>query len=147
MDTHENARCRAAIFQSEAKERVLTPSEMWGHAKCRVFRRQVKRVLRPSIDARWVAVVRCHAHFARYTSPWGLIASLWRRHLKIKTEKSGRQRAGSVQMKIWLPEDLKNEFASLCAVQGVCASVVLRGLLAAYVQRAAGAQHGHAPQR
>lgn len=50
-------------------------------------------------------------------------------------------------MKVWVPEDLKNEFASLCAVQGVCASVVLRGLLAAYVQRAAGIQHGHATQR
>lgn len=147
MDTHQNARRRAAIFQSEADERVLTPSELWSDAKCRVFRRQVKRVLRPSRDARWVPDAGRHAHSARYTSMWGPIASLWRRHLKIKTEKSSRHRAGSVQMKVWVPEDLKNEFASLCAVQGVCASVVLRGLLAAYVQRAAGIQHGQATQR
>ena len=68
--------------------------------------------------------------------------------MKTKIERPGdRHRAGSVQMKVWVPNDLKNEFASLCAVQGLCASVVLRGLLAAYVERASGARHGQAAQR
>lgn len=68
--------------------------------------------------------------------------------MKTKIEKpSDRHRTGSVQMKVWVPDDLKYEFTSLCALQGVCASVVLRGLLAAYVQRASGARHGQATQR
>lgn len=53
-----------------------------------------------------------------------------------------RHRAGSVQMKVWLAADLKNDFASVCALQGVCASAVLRGLVAAYVARSSGKQDG-----
>ncbi|WP_407278235.1 hypothetical protein U5817_17365 [Aromatoleum evansii] len=53
-----------------------------------------------------------------------------------------RHRAGSVQMKVWLSADLKNNFASVCATQGVSASTVLRGLVAAYVARSSSRQHG-----
>jgi hypothetical protein len=68
--------------------------------------------------------------------------------MQINTQNTNdRHRAGSVQMKIWLSGDLKNEFTSLCTVQGICASAVLRGLLAAYIQRATGVQHGNATDR
>lgn len=72
----------------------------------------------------------------------------WRRQLQIKTQKKNdRHRDGSVQLKVWLPDELKNEFASVCAVQGVCASVVLRGLLTAYVQQISGWPHGSTTKR
>lgn len=58
-----------------------------------------------------------------------------------------RHRAGMVQLKTWVPSNLKNEFASVCALQGLCASVVLRGLLAAYILRASGAPDGQTAQR
>ncbi|MGC3965162.1 MAG: hypothetical protein QM803_18095 [Rhodocyclaceae bacterium] len=67
--------------------------------------------------------------------------------MNTENKKSGGQhRAGMVQMKTWLPNELKNDFASLCAVQGLRASVVLRSLLAAYVSRASGAPHGKTEQ-
>lgn len=46
VDTHENALPGGVILLAGAPWRVLRPSEMWGHDKQRVFRRQVKRVFR-----------------------------------------------------------------------------------------------------
>lgn len=58
------------------------------------------------------------------------------------SRKEDRHRADSVQVKVWVAVELKNEFMSSCAVQGVTASDVLRGLLAAYVERSAGRSYG-----
>lgn len=46
VDTPENALLGGEISFAGALWRVLRPSEMWGHDKQRVFRRQVKRVFR-----------------------------------------------------------------------------------------------------
>lgn len=58
------------------------------------------------------------------------------------SQSSDRHRAGSVQMKVWLSAELKNDFASVCALQRVCASTVLRGLVSAYVARSSGTTNG-----
>lgn len=57
------------------------------------------------------------------------------------SQPNDRHRRDSTQLKIWVPIDLKNEFASLCALQGVCASDVIRGLLIAYIKQSA-STHG-----
>ncbi len=62
--------------------------------------------------------------------------------MKILTsQRNDRHRRDSAQLKVWMPITLKNEFASLCALQGVCASDVLRGLLTAYIKQSA-RKHG-----
>lgn len=55
-------------------------------------------------------------------------------------QKGDRHRAGTVQIKAWVPGELRDEFSSACNVQGVTASMVLRGLLAAYIQQVRHAQ-------
>lgn len=57
------------------------------------------------------------------------------------TRPNDRHRPGSAQLKAWLPAELKNDFASHCALQGATASEVLRVLIAAYI-KASGRQHG-----
>lgn len=56
--------------------------------------------------------------------------------------RADRQRRDATQLKVWVAAELKNDFMSVCAVQGVTASDVLRGLLAAYVERVSGRCHG-----
>lgn len=46
VDTPENALPGGEILLVGAPWRVLRPSEVWGHDKQHVFRRQVKRVFR-----------------------------------------------------------------------------------------------------
>lgn len=58
------------------------------------------------------------------------------------TPPNDRHRPGSVQLKTWLPAELKNDFASQCALRGASASEVLRELIAAYVRQASGRLHG-----
>lgn len=48
----------------------------------------------------------------------------------------GRHRAGSVQLKAWLPRPLRDDFNQACKSQGMSASAVLRGLLLAYIKSA-----------
>lgn len=55
-------------------------------------------------------------------------------------QKGDRHRTGTVQIKAWVPEELRDEFFSACTTQGVTASTVLRGLLTAYVQQIRHAQ-------
>lgn len=63
-------------------------------------------------------------------------------------QKNDRHRAGTVQIKAWVPAPLRDEFFSVCTAQGVTASTVLRGLLTAYIQQvrhaqvSEGASHG-----
>lgn len=54
----------------------------------------------------------------------------------------GRHRAGSVQLKAWLPRPLRDDFAQACKSQGMSASAVLRGLLLAYIKSVAKAVDG-----
>lgn len=58
------------------------------------------------------------------------------------TRPNDRHRPGSVQLKAWLPAELKNDFASQCALRGASASEVLRELIAACIRQASGRQHG-----
>jgi hypothetical protein len=58
------------------------------------------------------------------------------------SQKEDRHRAGSVQVKLWVGAELKNDLMSVCSVQGVTPSDVLRGLLAAYVAGSSGRQYG-----
>lgn len=60
--------------------------------------------------------------------------------------RGDRHRAGSVQLKLWLSEELKYDFNSLCARQGVSSSAVVRGLIEAYLRQATGGRHGDATQ-
>lgn len=61
---------------------------------------------------------------------------------------NGQHRVGSMQLKLWLVGELKHEFDSVCAHQGVSDSEVMRGLRAAYVQQASvGVRHGDAAYR
>lgn len=57
------------------------------------------------------------------------------------TRPNDRHRPGSVQLKAWLPAELKNDFASHSALRGASASEVLRDLIAAYI-RVSDRQHG-----
>lgn len=47
-----------------------------------------------------------------------------------------------VQMKAWVPADLKTEFVTRCKLQDASASDVLRGLMVAFVAQAAERRHG-----
>lgn len=50
----------------------------------------------------------------------------------------GRHRPFSVQLKAWIPSQLRDDFAAACRAQGMTSSTVLRGLLLAYVKNSAG---------
>lgn len=47
--------------------------------------------------------------------------------------KKGRHCPSSVQLKAWVPTELRADFAKVCAARGLTVSSVLRGLLLAYV--------------
>lgn len=50
-----------------------------------------------------------------------------------KPNSADRHRAGSVQLKAWLPETLRDQFNASCKSQGMPAAVVLRELMEAYI--------------
>ena len=52
--------------------------------------------------------------------------------MKTKKLVPDRHRAGSVQLKAWLPETLRERFKQCCAIQGVPVSETLRDLMEAY---------------
>lgn len=57
--------------------------------------------------------------------------------------KTSRERHRDlVQMKAWVPADLKAEFVTRCKLQNASASDVLRGLIVAFVVRAAERRNG-----
>lgn len=59
------------------------------------------------------------------------------------TNKTSRDRHRDlVQMKTWVPADLKAEFVTLCKLQDTSASDVLRGFMVAFVAQAAERLHG-----
>lgn len=50
------------------------------------------------------------------------------------TNKTSRDRHRAlVQMKAWVPADLKAEFVTRCELQGASASDVMRGLMVAFI--------------
>jgi hypothetical protein len=49
-----------------------------------------------------------------------------------KNKSADRHRAGSVQLKAWLPESLRDRFNTSCKAQGMPAAAVLRELMEAY---------------
>ena len=59
------------------------------------------------------------------------------------TKYIDRHRAGTVQLKAWVPAELRQAFLSTCTARGLAASVVLRAVMQAYIDAGmAEATHG-----
>lgn len=54
-----------------------------------------------------------------------------------RVSRRGRHRPASVQLKAWIPSQLRDDFAAACRGRGMTSSTVLRGLLLAYVKNSA----------